>query len=95
LLVSPNIGKILRAGKVFFCLFFVFVFSRDIANQDFAIFPVKVTKYILKVLLSKQLCITLFDKCQNGSIGHTGDGHFIHTVRHVHVLDPKKHLACP
>ena len=24
---------------------------------------------------------------QNGSTGHTGGGHFIHTVRHVHVLN--------
>ena len=24
---------------------------------------------------------------QNGSTGHTAGGHFIHTVRHVHVLD--------
>jgi len=24
---------------------------------------------------------------QNGSTGYTGGGHFIHTVRHVHVLD--------
>ena len=24
---------------------------------------------------------------QNGSTGHTGGGHFIHTVCHVHVLD--------
>ena len=24
---------------------------------------------------------------QNGSTGHTGGGHFIHTVHHVHVLD--------
>ena len=24
---------------------------------------------------------------QNGSTGHSGGGHFIHTVRHIHVLD--------
>ena len=24
---------------------------------------------------------------QNGFTGHTGSGHFIHTVRHVHVLN--------
>jgi hypothetical protein len=24
---------------------------------------------------------------QNGSIGHTGSGHLMHTVRHVYVLD--------
>ena len=24
---------------------------------------------------------------QNGSTGHTGGGHLIHTVRHVHVLN--------
>jgi len=24
---------------------------------------------------------------QNGSTGHTGSGHFIHTVRHVHILN--------
>jgi hypothetical protein len=24
---------------------------------------------------------------QNGSTGHTDGGHFIHTVRHVHILD--------
>ena len=24
---------------------------------------------------------------QNGSIGHTGGGHFINTVRHVHILN--------
>ena len=26
-------------------------------------------------------------KNQNGSTGHTGGGHFIRTVRHIHVLD--------
>ena len=26
-------------------------------------------------------------KSQDGSTGHTSGGHFIHTVRHVHVLN--------
>jgi hypothetical protein len=39
----------------------------DIANLAFAIFPVKVRKYIIKVVLCKQFCITLisFDKCEH------------------------------
>ena len=65
MLVSPNIGKFLRAGRQGF--YFIFFISRDIANQGFAIFPVKVRKYIIKVLRCKQFCITLisFDKCEH------------------------------
>jgi hypothetical protein len=34
---------------------------------------------------------------QSGSTGHTGGGHFMHTVRHVHILNhgnftDKQHL---
>jgi hypothetical protein len=83
-LVSPNIGKFLRAGRFFFS------FSRDIANQDFAVFPVKIRKYIIIFFAS------LLFRLINANISvieqpewfhwATG-GHFIHTVCHVHVLD--------
>ena len=39
--------EIFKGRQVFI---FIFSFSRDIANQGFAIFPVKVRKYIIKVL---------------------------------------------
>jgi hypothetical protein len=54
-----------REAGVLFSSFFSF--SRDIANQGFAIFPVKVRKYIIKVLLCKNFCITLIslDKCEH------------------------------
>jgi hypothetical protein len=40
----PITGKFLRADRQVF-----FFDSRDIANQGFAIFPMKVRKYIIKV----------------------------------------------
>ena len=50
MLVSPKIGKFLRAGRQgLFLLFFYFFYSRDIAYQGFAITPMKVRKYIIKV----------------------------------------------
>ena len=42
-----NIGKFWRAGRQSFCC--CFFYSSDIANQGFAIFPMKVKKYIIKV----------------------------------------------
>ena len=44
--------EIFKGRQVFilFFIFFIFSFSRDIANQGFAIFPMKVRKYIIKVL---------------------------------------------
>jgi hypothetical protein len=55
-----------REGGVLFSSFFFF--SRDIANQGFAIFPVKVRKYIIKVLLCKYFCITLISTNANISV---------------------------
>jgi hypothetical protein len=62
LLVSPNIGKILRASRqVYFCFFL-----RDIANQGFAIYPVKVRKYIIDMAMQTILHHSIsFDKCKH------------------------------
>jgi hypothetical protein len=73
-------------------LFFVFL-ARDIANQGVAIFPMKIRKYIMKVNHFASLLFRLINA--NISVNeqpewfhwaHRG-GHFIHTVRHLHVLD--------
>jgi hypothetical protein len=64
------------------------------ANQGFAIFPMKVRKYIIKVKNFASLFI-LFDKCKHfckwtarmAQLGTPPVVNFIHTVRHVHVLD--------
>jgi hypothetical protein len=48
----------------------------------------KVRKYIMKVKHFASLLFRLINaNSQNGSTRHTGGGHFIHTVRHLHVLD--------
>ena len=52
MLVSPNIGKCLRAGRHLL----LFFFWRDIANQGFS---VKVRKYIIKVLRCKNANISV------------------------------------
>jgi hypothetical protein len=61
LLVSHNIGTFLRAGRQRFVLFCFFFNSRDIANQGFAIFPMKVRKYIMKVKHSASLLFRLIN----------------------------------
>jgi hypothetical protein len=49
-LVSPNIGTFLRADRQV-----VFFFQRDVANQGFANFPVKVRKYMIKAFLMPKI----------------------------------------
>jgi hypothetical protein len=64
LLVSPNIGNFLRAGRQFF----FFKFSRDIANQGYAICPVKVRKYIIKAFAMHKMFASLLFRLLNANI---------------------------
>ena len=59
---------IFKGRQVFFLFIYFFLsLSRDVANQRFATFPVKVRKYFINILLCKKYCITLvsFDKCKH------------------------------
>jgi hypothetical protein len=87
--------------KEFVVLKFLFFFVPQmlflsLSNQGFAIFPVKVRNYIIKAFAMQKFCASLF-RLINANIsvneqsewfhGDTGGGHFIHTVRHVYILN--------
>ena len=73
--------------------FFLFFYSRDIANQGFAIFSMKVRKYIIKVKNFAHLLFHLINA--NISVNEQQEWfHWAHQrwpfyayLRHVHVLD--------
>jgi hypothetical protein len=68
----------------------------SLSNQGFAIIPVKVRNYIIKAFAMQKFCASLF-RLINANIsvneqsewfhGDTDGGHFIHTVRHVYILN--------
>ena len=95
MLVSPKIGKFLRAGRQgLFLFFFYFFYSRDIAYQGFAITPMKVRKYIIKAKNFASLLFRLINV--NISVNeqpewfhraHCRWPFYTHYIHHVHVLD--------
>ena len=44
-------------------------------------------KALTRETLAQRGRVNRYVNSQNGSTGHTGGGHFIHTVCHVHILN--------